>query len=218
MGLRTVVAFRPAEVALRLYDPKEVDPFIRWTETRKARSQEAAPVSFALALGFLALLYFAVQKADPWAGVALSSMFIGFGAQLTCYYYAFVLVVALLYASREFAGRILLAATAATGLIGAWYEIAGQPSFMDERYTFMSVVTLAAFVLVAAAFAFGSAEGLERSSAPASTRTGSPPRAATATDGARGAGGAREGAAGRAQRGAARGANPKKHGEKRRRR
>ena len=113
----------------------------------------------------------AVRRADPWEAIALSTTFIAFGVELTCYYYAFVLVVGLLYAKYEIAGRWLLAVTAFTTFIGmapiqgipAWLSkilpssIAnaaalknfGMPTGLDEQYTWMSLATLFGFVMIA---------------------------------------------------------------------
>ena len=65
---------------------------------------------FAIAaLGFVTLLWFAVRGAEPWVACALSATMIAVGVELTCYYYSFLIVVALLYNKRKEAGAMLLA-------------------------------------------------------------------------------------------------------------
>jgi hypothetical protein len=96
---------------------------------------------------------------------------IAFGVELTCYYYAFVVVVGLLYYKREVAARWLLGVTAFTQFIG-WAPIRGIPDWLgkilpdawrnapalknfamptglDEQYTWMSLATLVGFVMIA---------------------------------------------------------------------
>ena len=161
MGLPTVVAYRPSEVARLTRNDQLFDSFSRWKEARLRSFREARPLYFAIVICYLVLMGLAVRRADPWEAIALSTTFIAFGVELTNYYYSFVIVVALLYAKREVVGRWLLAATAFTQLIGwapirklpAWFPAAlknlGMPTDLDEQYTWMSLVTLVAFAMIA---------------------------------------------------------------------
>ena len=161
MGLPTVVAYRPSEVARLLRNDQLFDSFSRWKEARLKSFREARPLYFGIVMCYLVLMGLAVRRADPWEAIALSATFIAFGVELTNYYYSFVIVVALLVAKREVVARWLLAATAFTQLIGwapirklpGWFPAAlrglGMPTDLDEQYTLMSVATLVAFVMVA---------------------------------------------------------------------
>jgi len=120
---------------------------------------------------YLVLIGLAIRGVDPWVTVALSSTVIAFGSELTCYYYAFLIIPALLYAVVPRAGEWLLWLTALTGFIG-WAPIEGVPKWaqnlmpaairdspvltsfgmpkgMDEQYTWMSLATLVVFALIA---------------------------------------------------------------------
>jgi hypothetical protein len=108
---------------------------------------------------------------DPWIATALSATLIAFGVELTCYYYAFIIVVAVLFYKHESAGRWLLGVTAFTQFIG-WAPIQGMPDWLgkilpaswrnapafknfgmptglDEQYTWMALATLFGFVMIA---------------------------------------------------------------------
>jgi len=170
MGLRTVVNYRPSEVGRLVRNDRLVDPWSPWKEARLKSFREARPLYVALIIGYLIILGFAVRGVDPWVATALSATMIAFGAELTCYYYAFILVVALLYAKHEMAGRWLLGVTAFTQFIG-WAPIQGLPSWLgkvlpsslrgtgaasfgmpnglDEQYTWMSLATLVGFTAIA---------------------------------------------------------------------
>lgn len=171
MGLRTLLDYRPSEVGRLIRDDQLVDPWIHWKEARLRRFREARPVYLALVLGYLVLMGLAVRGSEPWEAMALSSTFIAFGVELTCYYYAFVVVVGLLYARQKSVGKWLLALTAATQFIG-WAPVQGVPGWLaallpaslrdapalksfgmptglDEQYTWMSLVTLLGFVMIA---------------------------------------------------------------------
>jgi hypothetical protein len=171
MGLRTVVNYRPSEVGRLMRNDQLVDPWSRWKDARLKSFQEAKPLYFGILLCYVVLMGLAVRGAHPWEAIALSSTFIAFGVELTCYYYAFVIVVGLLYAKHEVAGKWLLAVTAFTQFIG-WAPIQGVPGWLakilptsmrdaaalknfgmptglDEQYTWMSLATLFGFVMIA---------------------------------------------------------------------
>jgi hypothetical protein len=147
MGLRTVVAYRPSEAGHILRNDRFTDPWIQWKEARLRGYRQALPVYYLVALLFLALLALAVKGRPYWQAAALGVMFIPFGVELTCYYYAFIIAVALLHAEDERVGRLLLLLTAFTGVVD--WAPAGLPTWLDEKYTLMSVGTLLVFFLIA---------------------------------------------------------------------
>jgi hypothetical protein len=171
MGLRTVVAFRPAQTADRMNAPSMTDPWSRWKQARLRAFHEALPLYVSLVICYLVLIALAIRGVHPWVTVALSSTVIAFGSELTCYYYAFLLIPALLYAVVPRVGEWLLCLTALTSFIG-WAPIEhvptwmqrllpagvrnspvitslGMPKGLDEQYTWMSLATLIVFVLIA---------------------------------------------------------------------
>ena len=171
MGLRTVIDFRPAEAANRMNTPAMVDPWLRWKDARRAAFHESLPLYLSLVACFLVLMGLAIRNVEPWVTVALSATVISFGSELTCYYYAFLIIPALLYAVVPRAGEWMLWLTALTEFLG-WAPINHMPKWLqaimpaslrqssfvtnfsmpnglDEQYTWMSVATLVVFVLIA---------------------------------------------------------------------
>ncbi|HEX7598672.1 MAG TPA: hypothetical protein VF518_10695, partial [Polyangia bacterium] len=171
MGLRTVLNFRPAEAANRMNTPAMVDPWLRWKEARTKAFHEAAPLYVSLVLCYLVLIGLAIRGVDPWVVVALSSTVITFGSELTCYYYAFLIIPALLWTVVPRVGEWFLWLTALTQFLG-WAPITKMPQWLqsllpsslrqiafvtnfsmpnglDEQYTWMSLGTLIVFVLTA---------------------------------------------------------------------
>jgi len=171
MGLRTVLNFRPAEAANRMNTPAMVDPWLRWKEARTRAFHEALPLHVSLVLCSLVLIGLAIRGAEPWVVVVLSSTVIALGTELTCYYYAFLIIPALLYAVVPRAGEWLMWLTALTQFLG-WAPITKMPHWLqslmpaslrqssfvtnfsmpnglDEQYTWMSVATLIVFALIA---------------------------------------------------------------------
>jgi hypothetical protein len=147
MGLRTVLAYRPGTAGRDLKDERLTDPWIKWKEARATGWKQAKPVYVVLALLFAALLGMAARHVEPWMAAALGVTFIPIGVELTCYYYAFILGVAVLYEKREEVGRWLLYLTAATSFI-AWAPFRGMARWLDEQYTLMSLATVAVFALI----------------------------------------------------------------------
>ena len=141
MGLRTVVAFRPWETALQLRSNSLMDPLSTWKEARLRSFTQARPIFVLLLCGFLVLLFRVAKDTEPWVVVACSAMMIAVGVELTSYYYAFVMAVALLYAKNEAVGIWLLLLTAFTQAVAAF----SSGARLDVQYTLMSVGTLIIF-------------------------------------------------------------------------
>jgi hypothetical protein len=154
MGLRTIVAYRPGEAGKDLRSDRFTDPWIKWKQARVRGFKEAKPFYALVVLGYLVLLGFAVRNRPIWQAAALGATFIAVGVELTCYYYAFVMAVALLYEEDPRVGRLLLIMTAMTGVIN-WHPVTFMPSWLDEQYTWMSVATIAAFVTILWDFGLG---------------------------------------------------------------
>jgi hypothetical protein len=152
MGLRTVVAYRPKEVGRYLRSDRLVDPWDKWKQARLRAFKEAKPAYFVAVAAFLVLLGFAVRRIEPWAAAAMGVTFIAVGVELTCYYYAFIIGVALLYEKRPEAGLWALLCTAFTGFV-AWAPLPRMSTWLDEQYTLMSVGTVVAFVAILWQFA-----------------------------------------------------------------
>jgi hypothetical protein len=146
MGLRTVLAYRPSEVGRLMRSPGDTDEWGRWKQARLASWHQAKPVYLLVVAAFLVLLGLAVRNAEPWAAMALSATFIPLGTELTCYYYSFLIIPALLMGRSEKLGTRLLLLTAFTQFVAA-APFKGMPTWLDEQYTLMSAATLLAFVV-----------------------------------------------------------------------
>lgn len=148
VGLRTVVAWRPSEVG-RILKNNETDPWQRWKEARLAAWERSKPLWALIFLGFVALTGLAAfaQRPEPWVLAALGVALIPIGVELTSYYMAFIIAVAVLYEKREEVGLVLLAMTFYTQLV-AWAPIRYMSTWLDEQFTAMSAATVLAFALV----------------------------------------------------------------------
>jgi hypothetical protein len=164
LGLRTVVAYKMSEAGRVLMDNRLDDPWGPWKRAKIRTFHHRLPLFLVLAAGFAVLLWFAVRGADPWVACALSTSMIAVGAELTSYYYSFIVGVALLHYKRHKVGAIMLAVTALTSFID-WaptrflpdtrpWIFFKMPTWLDEQYMWMGVVTLAAFAWILYRFGF----------------------------------------------------------------
>lgn len=148
MGLRTVVAYRPKEVGRLLRDLKQTDPWKVWKEARIRAFTKLKPLYAMAVIAYLVLLGYAVRRrVEPWVAAALGATCIAVGVELTCYYYAFIIAVAVLWHEREEAGELMLMLTAFTQF-AAWAPLPRMATWIDEQYTLMSVGTVVAFCLI----------------------------------------------------------------------
>ena len=69
----------------------------------------------------------AARHVEPWVAAALGITFIPIGVELTCYYYAFIIGLGVLWTEREQVGRWLLFLTAYTQF-AAWAPLGGMPA------------------------------------------------------------------------------------------
>lgn len=157
MGLRTVLTYRPSEIGRQLHSEAASDPWGRWKVARLAAWQHSRWVAAAVAAAALLLVARGAWRwREPWIALALAAAWIPFAVEMTSYYYAFLLVPALLWTVRRPAGLLLLAA----GALSLWISLAplaGMPTWRDEQYTWISLATIAVLLALLADFAFSPA-------------------------------------------------------------
>ena len=155
MGLRTVVSFRPDEIGRRLHAETAPEPWARWKEARLAAWSRSRGWAAAIALIALALVArAAIRHREPWIAAALGAAFIPFAVELTSYYFAFLIVPALLWTVRRESGIALLL-LGACGLFVSLAPFAGMPTWRDEQYTLVALATLLVLLFILLRFAFG---------------------------------------------------------------
>jgi len=152
MGWRTVVGYREPEAGRHLRDDRLEDPWQSWKEARLRTFHGRLWLYLAGVVGALVLLHRAVRGVATWEATALGATLIAVVPELTSYYYSFLVVPALLWATRRRAGLALLAVTATTSFIdwaptqflpdrAPWTSLQ-MPTWLDEKHTLMSAVTL----------------------------------------------------------------------------
>ena len=149
MGLRTVLSYRPSTIGALTHgrDGVELDPWARWKQARLDNFERLQPLFYALVGGFIVLMFVAIrhQGGELWLAAALGVGLIPFAAELTCYYYGFLIGFAALHAKHREVGLWLLALCLFTQMT-AWAPLKWMSRWPDEQYTVMSVATLVAVV------------------------------------------------------------------------
>lgn len=182
MGLRTVVTYRPSEVGRVLHRDAADDPWGLWKAARLASWEESRWVAGAVAAAMLLLVARAARRfREPWIALALAAAWIPFAVEMTSYYYAFLIVPALLWTVRREAGFLLLTLGAASLLVSLT-PFSILPTWRDELYTLISALTVLALAALLGVFAFGASSVPDASAiclSPATGRAEEPRRAVT---------------------------------------
>ena len=158
LGLKSVVAYSPAETVMRVRDSSLPDPYTPWHATQRATFARRAGWFWAAVLAFAALLALAVEREEEWAAPILGAGLVVVAGQIGCYYYALLSVYALLGPRREPASIGLLLLSAAT------LAIASSTRAQDETSVWQS---LACAVYVTGVTALAARRGAP--AAPAAT-------------------------------------------------
>jgi hypothetical protein len=148
MGLPTLLSYE-AGTRLRLLQLGEPKPVEVWSETRRETLARRAPVWAALVAGWLVLAAGAVRRQPAWVAALVGLGCVVFAFQLSCYYYAFMLLFGLLWPRHRSIGIALCGLAAASHWIGArWPD-------EEEQYMLLSLlaVLLVAWVTVVLRFA-----------------------------------------------------------------
>ena len=138
MGLATLVSFRPLDPQSTLINPKETDPFKGYKEFRLRSFIDSLPVYALIIVVFLALCIESLRR-EPrmWVLATFGFVLIPVTTYLTCYYYSFLTVAALLLKEQPKIALMLLIVAVAS------QSIAFATPFFDLQYAMQTLVTLA---------------------------------------------------------------------------
>jgi hypothetical protein len=155
MGLPTVLSYRPDETVRELRQESTKKLWPRFRAARNHALAELRPVLLVAGLALLALLLWAARKAQLWHSAAASLVLVPALLQLTCYYYCFVVLLAVFAARRDgpgsAAGACLLAMCAASiALPLGLPQLLGTTLGTDELFVAQSALALLGFGAVLA--------------------------------------------------------------------
>jgi hypothetical protein len=150
MGLKTVMGYDFRTRAINMRNDKLEDPFREWKDARHHFYRTRWPFQVLLIGLFCVMLARAGDREkEDWAVACLGTGLIVIGAELTCYYYGFLLTYGLLWERRKLPGIL-------SSLLAAFTcFIYGAMSWNDDHFAAMSLASVVVVVAVTAQAAFG---------------------------------------------------------------
>jgi hypothetical protein len=147
MGLPVLLSFTAEGRAEHTRDAAALDEFGRWAEVHSASLEKRRPSYLAINAFLFGVLVLVVRKIKTlWVAMALSAVLVCSLPTLTCYYYTFFLVPALLSKASATTARMSLMAVGISAFIVTWGRVSYQ---WDDRFTTQSIVFLCfAFALL----------------------------------------------------------------------
>jgi hypothetical protein len=148
MGLKTVLGFDWTTRARMMRNDKLEDPFGEWKDARGYFYEKREPLLIGLLILFCLMLARAADREPSWAAACLGTGLIALAAELTCYYYGFLLGYGLLWGRRMLPGLAMTLLAALT----CWISLI---AWNDEHFGLMSLLCSLVIVGVTAHVAFG---------------------------------------------------------------
>ncbi len=141
MGLRVILGhdmgFEGSGRMRYSKDGSKTDPFEGWKSARVKRYNDYKPVAYTVfATSLLASILVMRRTKSMWVAQALGGIWIILGSQLTCYYYSYMLLLAVLSKVRR-STEIFLLGMAVMSQVG-WRSI----GYNDDRYMYLSLISL----------------------------------------------------------------------------
>lgn len=133
----------PAIQSIDLNRLTGLDGWWYWKASRLENWHQAKPLMWLAFLGGMVLVWLALKNTgtDPWLGAAMGAGFIVIGAELTNYYYCFLMGLAVLHEKKREVGAIMAAMCAVSHWLN-WGPNAWMSRWLDEQYVTMSLACL----------------------------------------------------------------------------
>jgi hypothetical protein len=147
MGLPVLLSYTPEGRAEVTRQPNALDEFGKWGQMHIETLQKRRPSYIAINLFLFAVFVVVVRKVKTlWIAMGLSTIFLVSLPTLTCYYYSFFLVAALLSKASATTARLGLLAVGLSAFLVEWGRLSYQ---WDDRFTTQSLIYLCfAFMLL----------------------------------------------------------------------
>ncbi len=145
MGLRTIISWDPNSIGAKTIRRGTLDSWSHWKETRVENWNTRKPLMWLAFAASMYLVWLALKRQGPdlYFGAALGTGFIVIGAELTNYYYCFLMGIAVLHQQRREVGLILASLCAVSHLIN-WRLFPWMSGWLDEQYVTMSAASVLA--------------------------------------------------------------------------
>ena len=148
MGLPTLLSYEGATSLHALQLEEHARPARVWSEARRHTLARRLPLWAALVGAWLVLAVGAARRQPDWVAAILGLGFVVFAFQLSCYYYAFMLLFGLLWPRHRSIGIALC------GLAAASHWVAGRWPDEEEQFTWLSLFAVGFVAYATAAVRF----------------------------------------------------------------
>jgi hypothetical protein len=150
MGLSVMLSYTPAGRAELTRDKSQLDEFGKWAAMHSAALAKRRPMYLSLNAFFAVVFMMTVRRIKTlWIAMALSAILVVTIPTLTCYYYSFFIVTALLAKASRTSGWLVLLGAGISALLVLWPRLSYQ---WDDRFTTQSVIFLALALVVLLGF------------------------------------------------------------------
>lgn len=161
LALAPAAGSKPVLESVELNRLTGLDGWWWWKKSRLDNWAQAKPLMYLTFLFGMFLVWLAVKHSglDPWLGAAMGTGFIVIGAELTNYYYCFLMGIAVLHEKKREVGAILAALCAVSHWLN-WGPNAWMSHWLDEQYVTMSLAALFAVFAIWWAFTQRAADAI----------------------------------------------------------
>lgn len=143
VGLRNLMSYDPRLASRHVLVPDHPEPWVNWQRTQMETYAARRPLTYLLLLGTLLLAVFAARGQPLYQVPILGLLTIPFLFYLSNYYCHFIFLLPLAFIGRlQHWGFVVLAGLC----VGQYFSLLEHWS--DERYTYQSMLLLAAFWLI----------------------------------------------------------------------
>jgi hypothetical protein len=150
MGFKTVLGYELNTRAKQMRNDTLEDPFGDWKDAKQHFYRARAPLQYLLLLMFCYMLARAAHREEvDWAAACLGCGLIIMSAELTCYYWGFLLPFGLVWQRRKLPGILAAALAASTCFI--YFAL----DWNDDHFAAMSLAAVLTVVAITAQAAFG---------------------------------------------------------------
>jgi Glycosyltransferase family 87 len=140
MGLPVLLSYTQAGRAEFTRDKSQLDEFGKWADAHSAALAKRRPLYLSLNAFFLIVFFMTVRRIKTlWIAMGLSAILVVTIPTLTCYYYSFLIVSALLSKASRSTEWLTLLAGGVSPLLVLWPRVSYQ---WDDRFTTQSIVFL----------------------------------------------------------------------------
>ncbi|MCG8553691.1 MAG: discoidin domain-containing protein [Proteobacteria bacterium] len=148
MGLKTAIGFEFDKRAIGMRNDDLSDPFGDWKERKRETYAARKPLLLLLIASVLFMVAIAVEREKDWVAACVGAGLIPVMAELTCYYYGFLLAYGLLWKRHKLPAIVACAMSMLTCMAPTFWP------WTDDHFTAMGMIVSFGIFLVSSYLAY----------------------------------------------------------------